>query len=61
MTQDREPPGIEHFIVPTNRAQHTQHAAHQVEDPNAQRRYPQKAIEDPQIVTKLENKLEVVI
>ena len=32
--QDWEPPGIEHFIVPTNPAQHTQQAAHQVEDPN---------------------------
>ena len=41
--QDWEPPGIEHFIVPTNPAQRTQQAAHQVEDPNTQRRDPQRA------------------
>ena len=40
--QDWEPPGIEHFIVPNNPVQHTQQAAHQVEDPNTQRRYPQR-------------------
>ena len=41
--QDWEPPGIEHFIVPTN----PQQATHQVEDPNAQRRYPQRVRRPP--------------
>ena len=56
--QDWEPPGIEHFIAPTNPAQHTQQAAHQVGDLNTQRP-TDKGLEDHQIITKLEDKLEV--
>ena len=40
--QDWEPRGIEHFIVPSNSAQHTQHATHPVEDTNVLRRHPQR-------------------